>query len=324
MLAKPKIAIIGAGLTGLSCAKKLSLAEYNPIIIEKSRGLGGRISTRRIKNRNFYFDHGAQYVSAKGKNFDEYLMKAMLEGNAAEWFIQPPNNQEKSKRKIVGLNGMTNLVRPLAANLNLHFNSPVKKIHPHNYGWKIETTNQIYETIFDIVITTIPAPQVIPLVSENSVLTSELNKVKFTSCLAAMIAFEDKISLNENIYSNPASEIIWCARNSSKPSQTLNKDCWILHASSHWSAKNIEDEKHHIAKNLLEIFRKKLNLRLPKVHFLAGHKWRFAFASLPLNKKFLVSDNKSLIMGGDWCLGNRAENAYDTGLSMANFILKNF
>ena len=84
MLAKPKIAIIGAGLTGLACAKKLSLANLSPIVFEKSRGLGGRLSTRRNGN-HISFDHGAQYVSANGYTFQKYLNKAIEKGVAAEW-----------------------------------------------------------------------------------------------------------------------------------------------------------------------------------------------------------------------------------------------
>ena len=44
---KPNIAIIGAGMTGVVCARNLKDAGYETIIFEKSRGIGGRMATRR-------------------------------------------------------------------------------------------------------------------------------------------------------------------------------------------------------------------------------------------------------------------------------------
>lgn len=324
---KPKIAIIGAGLSGLSCAKKLCLAGFSPTVIEKSRGIGGRLSTRRIGNQ-FSFDHGAQYVSANGYDFNLYLNEAMEKGVAGEWCRMHSNAnanaKPKSKPKIVGLKGMSNLVTPLAENLDLHFNSAVKSINPHNNGWEVETINKLGKTTFDIVVITIPAPQARELLSTQLVISSDLNKVQFSPCLAAMIAFEDKISIETNTFMSPNSELAWCARNSSKPNQQLLPDCWIVHASAGWSEKNIDSSKDEIAKNLLKIFSNTFHIKLPKVQFLAGHKWRYAFACLPLKKDYILSSEKTLIVGGDWCLGNRAEDAYDTGLSIASFISNTF
>ena len=42
------IAVIGAGIAGLVCAQQLSQAGYSVVVVEKSRGLGGRLATRRL------------------------------------------------------------------------------------------------------------------------------------------------------------------------------------------------------------------------------------------------------------------------------------
>ena len=44
-----RIAIIGAGLAGLSAARALTAAGHTPVVFEKSRGLGGRLATRRTE-----------------------------------------------------------------------------------------------------------------------------------------------------------------------------------------------------------------------------------------------------------------------------------
>ncbi len=51
--------IIGAGLAGLHLCSHLKKDET--LIIEKSRGVGGRMATRRIND--LPVDHGVQYIS---------------------------------------------------------------------------------------------------------------------------------------------------------------------------------------------------------------------------------------------------------------------
>lgn len=50
------------------------------------------------------------------------------------------------------------------------------------------------------------------------------------------------------------------------------------------------------------------------------HMWRYAFVSCPLGQPFLMSENETLFAGGDWCLGARAEDAWPSGLAIAQKI----
>ena len=56
------VAIIGAGVAGLTCAQQLHQAGYKVVVLEKSRGVGGRMATRRIEET--YVDHGVRYLGA--------------------------------------------------------------------------------------------------------------------------------------------------------------------------------------------------------------------------------------------------------------------
>lgn len=57
----PRVAIIGAGISGLSCAQALHEAGASPIVFEKSRSLSGRLATRRWQGH--IVDHGAPWFS---------------------------------------------------------------------------------------------------------------------------------------------------------------------------------------------------------------------------------------------------------------------
>lgn len=59
----PHLALIGAGIAGLSCATALQQAGLEVSLFDKSRGAGGRMSTRR--GDDWQCDHGAQYFPCR-------------------------------------------------------------------------------------------------------------------------------------------------------------------------------------------------------------------------------------------------------------------
>ena len=72
-----RIAIIGAGLAGLTCGKALQQAGHDVVIFEKSRGIGGRLATRRAEP--FYFDHGVAAFTASDDDFQSFVNQLLTE-----------------------------------------------------------------------------------------------------------------------------------------------------------------------------------------------------------------------------------------------------
>ena len=56
-MTEKKILIIGAGISGLLCGKRLTEAGQSVLILDKGRNKGGRLSTRRTDGAVFH--HGA-------------------------------------------------------------------------------------------------------------------------------------------------------------------------------------------------------------------------------------------------------------------------
>ncbi len=88
-----KVAIIGAGLAGLTAANILK-DSVEITIFEKSRGVSGRMSTRYADP--YYFDHGAQYFTAKSFEFKEFLKPMIDQGIIKNWqanFVEIKNSE---------------------------------------------------------------------------------------------------------------------------------------------------------------------------------------------------------------------------------------
>lgn len=82
--------MIGAGIAGLTCARQLKAKGFRPMVFEKSRGLGGRLSTRRLED-GVSFDHGAQYLTARSAAFQNFLRQAAEAEVVEHWRPQVSN-----------------------------------------------------------------------------------------------------------------------------------------------------------------------------------------------------------------------------------------
>jgi len=163
-----RIAIIGAGMAGLSCARVLADAGLSPIVFDKSRGLGGRLATRRADTLRF--DHGAQFVTARGDDFRAYLTE-----HAKPW------RPEGGGEWYVGVPAMNALVKPMADGIDIRLGEAVE---PQQVG----TGWQVGDEHVDLIISTVPVVQARALFPQ---ITDSLAEVDVAPCWTLMVAFDE-------------------------------------------------------------------------------------------------------------------------------------
>ena len=314
-----KIAVIGAGLCGLKCAHDLRNRGISVTVFEKSRGIGGRLANRRTRT-GLTFDHGAQYVTAKNEAFTNYLDTAIENSFAETWVFCDSGDLNSKKTRVVGVSGMSDLARPLAQGLEIHSETEIKDIKKRNQKWLLTSRSMDAEQEFDFVVLAIPAPQAALMLSENEDIRLELENIEILPCLAAMLTFSERVETPFDTLTSNTDVLAWAARNSSKPGRDPVLESWVLHGSPQWSATWLEADRDTIAERLIQTFASKIGRPLPKVTYTVGHKWRYALAVKPLGREYLISEDNSLILGGDWCIGARAECAFESGKAMANRI----
>ena len=161
----PAVAIIGAGAAGITCACALEQHGYSVTVFEKSRGLGGRLATRR-GDGGIAFDHGVQYVTARSAEFRAFMYEAMAEGAAALWHpLKAGDTQRAETDWFVGTPTMNGFVKLAANNIDIRLQTEVETIERHAGGWLVWTGGEDVTELFDIVVSTAPAPQAKVLLS---------------------------------------------------------------------------------------------------------------------------------------------------------------
>ena len=318
-LRRTRIAIIGAGMTGLRCDQRLRQQGFKPIVFEKSRGCGGRLATRRVGEASF--DHGAQYVTAQGDAFDGWLQAQRDRGAAAVWQPRLPEAEHQpSHAWWVGVPGMASLLKPLAEQAALQRDTTVTSIERHEGAWQLMTERGAWTSPFDIVVITAPAAQSRALLSAEPALQAKLACVDIEPCWALMLAFASPLALDFDAQRFDDGAIGWLSRQGSRP-RAKPAHAWMLHASAAWSAQHLEATPDD-ASALLQRELTPLVGALPAITFAQAHRWRYARTATPLGQPLLKNTDGTLYIGGDWCLGARVEYAYESGSAIAEAVME--
>ena len=308
--ATPRIAIIGAGMAGATCARRLIDRGHSPVLFEKSRGAGGRLATRRIDGP-VYFDHGAHAVTAERTPFRSFLDRALRDGDAANWGYSAAN-------AFVGTPKMKSLLGA-TDNLDIRASTTIRELQKRGDGWRLASEEKGDEGDFDFVVSTAPAPQAASILGpHDNILTDATARSSMIPVWALLAAFNERLAIEACLLAPTDGPIASAARNTAKPDRPIAPDAWVVHATPAWSAERVEWDRSSVETALLKSFGDLVAKTSPKPVYLSAHRWRYAFADQPFGAPFAASRCGTLIAAGDWCLGARAEDAFESGLAAAN------
>ncbi len=319
-----RIAIIGAGMAGLSCAGALQEAGYQVTLFEKSRGPSGRMSTR--SSASWQCDHGAQYFTARSPEFRAEVSRWEAAGVAAIWSprLQVLAGEHAHQRdaellRFVGLPKMTAPGRWLAAPLTIEPGHSVKQIRRSAEGWQLETVEAGWlATQFDSVLLAVPAPQAAPLLAPVAPEMAALaSAARMRGCWALMLQFDSTLALPFDAAFVNQGRLRWIARDNSKPGRQ-GPETWLLHATAEWSEARLEDNAKDVEAELVDAFRQACTpIDIPLPQDSSAHRWRYADSFPALTQGCAWEKALGLGMCGDWLNGGKVEGAWLSGRQLA-------
>lgn len=309
-MSSPTIAVIGAGLASLACARLLAEAGATVRIFEKSRGLGGRMATRR--HDTMQFDHGAQYATARDADFQRLLDSLAESGGATIW---PAASRAKGERCWVGVPSMAAIAHGLGSGLEVSRQDRIEQLEKTEAGWRLQGVKEA----FDAVVLALPEPQARAL---WPALAKRTAGVDYAPCLTAMAAFDRTLATEktfQEVEDHPRLALAAC--DSAKPGRHTARECWVLHGTPEFSQAMLKVDPDATAHTLLDDFRNLASLGAQEPDFVAGHRWRYALVRTPLGEDFIWEGTAGLGACGDWCIAPRLEAAFLSGRALAGAIL---
>jgi predicted NAD/FAD-dependent oxidoreductase len=311
-----KVAIIGAGLSGLALARQLRIVA-DVTVFEKSRGAGGRIATRYADA--FEFDHGAQFFTARSPAFRAFLEPLLADGVIANWparFAELDRDRIRDARSwsedyphFVGTPRMNSIGKALSSDLDVVLETTITEFERNSDGWIVFNDKGENLGQFDWVVLTAPAAQSQDLASGVPELISLCRARSMRGCFALMLGFEQPLQLPWDAALVRNADISWISVNSSKPGRgeafTL-----LVHSTNAWADAHIEDDLEDVTAHMLGEASAVSGNDLTRAAHCRVHRWRYANIDKQVGPTFFVDDSKQLAACGDWFVRGRIEAAF--------------
>ncbi len=317
-----RIAIIGAGMAGLTCANQLISAGHEVILFEKSRGLGGRVCTRRSSDA--HYDHGAQYFTCRDPAFqlevDSWRQSGVIaawEGKFALWTNGQFQPTLSHATRWVATPTMSALGRFLAKGLTVQLESRVSRLEYDGGEWSVHLTDETVVQGFTTCIITCPGPQASALIPKGHPLAPLARQLEYGPCWAGLFAFDDVVPSPFDAFHVDDHPLSWAARNNSKPGRPTGER-WVVHASPAWSAANLELDTHQAGQALLRAFVGIIPCQPSKV---STHRWRYALSRVRRGHAAEFDAGTRLGLCGDALAQPKVEGAWLSGRAMAAAIV---
>jgi|GEM_PF-885547 renalase len=337
------VAIIGLGISGLACASRLA-GQTDLTLFDKSRGVSGRMSTRR--SDPYSFDHGTIYFRSSSDLFSTWLEPFVEAGVVMPWPIRRAELDVRggASQSIdnvwVAAPSMNALgkavIKQLETNLdlgpnNLHLGTQIERIEVRADGKHLLHSETQCFGPFDWVISAIPSAQAKSLIPEQASFHAHLGRREMIGCHSLMLGFEDD---------NVAGDMAWDV--AKFDSKVLHKAVWnhrkparpkakalLVQTKYDWSEPRLDWSKDDIVASIVG----ELDTIFPKLCEMASHRslhsWRYAASkdtsdlmtgetvSTELDTGFSWDMSLKLAAIGDWQLGSKVENGFVSGDQLA-------
>jgi hypothetical protein len=319
-----QVLILGAGLSGLTAARQLEASGVKAIVVDKGRGIGGRMATRRFEGG--VFDHGAQFFTARSDEFKALLQEWEENGVAAKWFegYPSPDNDKPNDThpRFRGETGMTGIGKYLARDLDVHLGEEIEKLNYKNGRW-IASSKSGRHFEGDELLLTAPVPQSLTLLQTSEVELPKaprqtLESLRYEPCFAVLVNLEgpSKIPPPGALYVN--GEVLWWLADNFQKGISPREGSVTIHSSAQFAREYYDAPEEQVAAVLVE-------LAAPYLGATVTHsqvrRWRYSKPENPLEVGSLRVEEMGLTFAGDIFQGAKVEGAVLSGLSAARRIL---
>ena len=315
------ILIIGAGLAGLSAANDLQQAGHQVLVVDKGRGLGGRLAGRRIGDATF--DHGAQFMTAREPRFKAAMADWVATGVAEEWYSSYPG-QPNGHPRYRGVPTMTAVAKHLAIGLDIMRATRVVTVSRQQTGWLAELDNGNRVSADKLLITS-PVPQTLELLKGINIPADKyarLEHIEYESCIAVMAILDGPTAIEApGAIALEEGPIAWISDNLQKGVSTV--PAMTIHGSGEFSAEHIDHDRTQIGQQLIDAAAQYLGSA--QVTEYQVHGWRYSKPSIVDPDPCLLlshgTDLPPLAVAGDAFAGPRFEGAVQSGWAAAKMLM---
>ena len=316
-----QVLIVGAGISGLMAARELKKNGYQVVVLDKGRGLGGRMATRRMGGARL--DHGAQFMTTRQPAFAAIIEEALAAGVLRTWFQHGVMDRDPAGHpRYCGIHGMTDLPKYLARQLKVLCSQHVCKLQRNGSWWQAEVANGEFFEAQHLLLTA-PLPQALELLAtaEFDFFGSDVDDLKsinYDKGLATLVLLDGPSGIpHAGALPLSIGPLSWIGDNTQK-GISPNVSAVTLHADAAFAARYWDAPDTVRGPLMLEAARPYLQ---SNVQEYKCHRWGFTLPKNPWHQPCYHRPEYALTLAGDAFGGPRIEGAALSGLAAAKAII---
>lgn len=316
------VAIIGAGMAGLTLARYLS-NDYSVTLFEKSAAPGGRMASR--DGSGVTFDHGAQFFTARSPQFRDFLTELIEAGVVADWhadFVEMQAGQITARRRwteefphYVGVPQMAAIGHYMAQGLNIHYQTRISQLNAQDKAWVLSDDQGRAFGPFDRVIVTLPSVQTAQLLPAAFSHHAAISQIPMKPCYALMLNLKQDPLLPFQAALVKQADISWISVNNSKPQR--DGFALLAHSTNKWAREHLDTNAEQVKQMMLTHVLAVTGLSTDLIASADIKRWHYANLPKQAPPGFYYDSDLKLAACGDWCIKGRVEAAFTSARLLA-------
>ena len=338
-----RIAIVGAGVSGLTAAYALRTLPIDVTVFEKSRGFGGRAASRgRYGCR---YDHGANYFSPSSSRVEQLVTAHLPSDGLVDigrdvWrfdeagALSRPDPEEPHEPKWTYRDGISRLGKLLArySHADIQTRTRVEKMEHRDQQWVVRSQQGGTFAPFDAVVLTPPAPQTASILADSEGggarvdrIQRAVEEVHYAPQFSFVFAFDRSLSRPGNFYGLRATEeashpLRWIGFEHDKPGHVKSGHSMVVvQTAPDWTTPRVDREPDTFVPEVKEWTEDVLVADLRRPEWYDVQRWRYAYPTAALEGEMVSAGAElGLILAGDYVPGvGRVSRAIETGFAAA-------
>ncbi len=281
-------------------------------MLDKGRGVGGRMSTRR--REGVRYDHGAQFITVRDERVQKMFAQLVADGVVREWF----RTSSDGLPRYCGVHGMSSIVAAAAAGSDVRTSMEVTSLELDGTSWSVRCADGSSFTA-NTLVSSAPVPQTVQLLSNGSVVLNQhvhtvLASITYERCIASLV----RTTSPHDVRAKTHPDVAYIGDNYDKG--ISESPAYTIHATPEFSERMWDADRSEVANHLAACV---FGDALEGVTDIDVHAWKFSRPITTAESTFLRAvDQPPLIVIGDAFGGSRVEGAIISALDAAEEILK--
>ncbi|MBX3096606.1 MAG: FAD-dependent oxidoreductase [Fimbriimonadaceae bacterium] len=323
-----KVAVVGAGIAGIACARLLHQAGVETVIFEKSKGFSGRAATRRVGP--YTFDTGATSITPRGRALETVMMSEISTQGLIRierpiythvyGRIEPGDPMKNRIPRYVYESGINQIGKRLATGLDIRLETEISAMELPRDGGVF-----VHDQVFDRAVLAVPLPQAQTLLQsakDPRLLTASV----YRPCLSILLGFAVPFDAPYHAILDPDQlhPLTWLSVETLKsPGRApAGHTALVAQMGPAYSRRNDKTEDDRIIKDVLVDIQRLLGDEFVEPEVAEVKRWKYSQPESTISFAALNAPGRPIIVSGDGTTGGRIEHAYEAGMAAAQSILQ--